>query len=70
MEACKFLVTIANGTAADLLAVTSVSAWSRMALAREKSRGKYISSGCGCVGALNEEAVEGEGIRRLKNAAD
>ena len=37
-----------------------------MALASEERRGIYISSGCGCVGALNEEpALVGEGTRRL-----
>ena len=60
-----FFATIANGTAAVLLAVTSVSAWSRIALARDERRGMYISSGCGWEGALNEEAEAVEGMRRL-----
>jgi hypothetical protein len=35
----KFFVTVAKGTTAVLLAITSVSAWSGIAMAREERKG-------------------------------
>jgi len=61
----KFFVAFPKGTTAVLLAIISVSAWSRIALAREERKGVCISSRCSCESALNEKAEPVKGMRRL-----
>jgi hypothetical protein len=49
----RFFITITNRIIAVFMPVTSILAWSKMALASKERRATYIFSGC--VSTLNEE---------------